>query len=150
MSTKEQRITELSKRQLSADDASKLESLETTLLQLKTVQNTVAELESKLERTENRWAQALGNENSAIEALDELIGKFNKRWAEIAYQSEPDGARSDSPVHLSSECMDSKIAAASIENREMAQHKLIAELQHKLDQALENVRQGETTRVCSL
>ena len=146
MSTKEQRITELSKRQLSADDASKLESLETTLLQLKTVQNTVAELESKLERTENRWAQALGNENSAIEALDELIGKFNKRWAEIAYQSEPDGARSDSPVHLSSECMDSKIAAASIENREMAQHKLIAELQHKLDQALENVRQGETTR----
>lgn len=146
LSEKERRITELSKRQLSAEDAAKLESLESTLLQLKTVQKTVSDLESKLEKTGERWAQALGNEQATLGALDELIGKFNKRWAEITNQSEPDDAEEGTQIDLSAGDIDSKIAAAPMDGPELVQQRVISELQHKLDQALENVRQSETTR----
>jgi len=139
----------LSKRQLSDADAAKLETLESTLLQLKTSQKSVADLQTKLARNEEKWAQALGNEKATLAALDELIGKFNKRWAEVTDQSvsaESFDGEPGKPIDLSTNDLDRKIAATPLEPQQAAQAKQIAVLQHKLDQALENVRQSETTR----
>jgi E3 ubiquitin-protein ligase BRE1 len=142
LSEKERRITELSKRQLSDKDASKLESSQSTLLQLKTSQNSVAELQSKLSKTEEKWAQALGNEKAALAAVDELISKFNKRWSEFTNHS----ATIDDNAADGSSGEGKIIMSVPEDNPQVAMSKQIAELQHKLNQALENVRQSETTR----
>jgi len=125
-----------------------LESLESTLLQLKNSQASVADLQTKLAKTEEKWAQALGNEKATLSALDELIGKFNKRWAEVTEQSDGniDGGETGTAIDLSIDNLDSKIAAAPLDATQRVQTKQVATLQHKLDQALENVRQAETTR----
>lgn len=139
LNEKERRITELSKRQLSDDDASKLESLQSTLLQLKTSQSRVSDLQSKLSKSEEKWSQALGNEKAALAAVEELISKFNKRWSEFNAISAPSNSSAAAPA-------EGIIAPLPENNPHVVMVKQMAELQHKLDQALENVRQSETTR----
>lgn len=141
MSEKERRITELSKRQLSDDDAARLESLQSTSLQLKTSASAVLELQSKLSKAESKWSLALGNEKTALAAVEELVSKFNKRWSEFT-------CRTSTADNVATEDVDSEGIIASLpeDNPQVVMAKQIAELQHKLDQALENVRQSETTR----
>jgi E3 ubiquitin-protein ligase BRE1 len=111
--------------------------LQSTLFQLKTSQSNVAELQANLSKVKEKWAQSLGNEKSALAAVDDLISKFNKRWFEFS-----NGALTSS-TPLDAEGI---AAPLSEESPEVVMSKRISELQHKLNQALENVRQSELTR----
>jgi E3 ubiquitin-protein ligase BRE1 len=145
LTERDRRITDLSLRQLSDEDAAKLKSRDTTSQQLKSSQSAVLELESKLKRTEDRWAQSLGNEKAALAAVDELITKFNKRWAEATGHEHCDEVVDCSETDINN--LDDKICAPQPdESVDVQQMKQIAILRHKLDQALENVRQSETAR----
>lgn len=139
LNKKQQQISELSKRQLSDEDTSKLESLQSTLLQLRTAQNRVTELESKLEKTQEKWSLALGNEKTALGAVDDLISKFNKRWLELSNGSIPLGFGEDPDLNGVS-------VSTSGDTHQVETTKTIAELQHKLNQALEHIRQSEMAR----
>lgn len=147
ISQKEERITQLSQRQLTDDDTKRLEELESTKLQLQTVEKTAVDLRSRIERREERWALALGNEKAIVESSNELIGKFNKRWAELTGVSLPstpmekgnDGAeKSDSISEI--------VATLPQGSPEILLTQQVAELQHKLEQSLDHVRQAETVR----
>ena len=124
---KELAVNKLSITQQSEEDAEKLQSLAATQMQLETKEQRVQELEKTLAKTKEKWAQTMGNEKAALDSVDEQVQKFQKRWAEI---TNGNGELEDNPVQLQLE----------------AQSKQIAELQHKLDQALENVRQAGVTR----
>jgi E3 ubiquitin-protein ligase BRE1 len=158
---KENEITLLCQKQLPEDVAVKLETLQSTLFQLQTSQAQNAELQVKLEKIEQRWSQSLGNEEAAVAALSEMVNKFNKRWLELTSAgkhpmsaeitiagSEKDQAKekigesaalsaSNSIIPLDREVLDRPFIAMSQQ---------IAELQHKLNQAVENVRQAELSR----
>jgi hypothetical protein len=77
---KENDVTRLSQRQLSDADRTKLESLPATLLQLHQSEQQNIKLQSKLEKTEQMWSQALGNEKAAMNSVSDLQSKFSKRW----------------------------------------------------------------------
>jgi E3 ubiquitin-protein ligase BRE1 len=99
---------------------------------LKASSELTKELEDTLEKTRNNWSKAVANEKAAIATIDEMTTKFNKRWSELTGDSSLD--------HTSKEGNEEgmlKIKEQALE---------ITELQHKLDQALENVRQTESTR----
>jgi E3 ubiquitin-protein ligase BRE1 len=119
---KELEITKLSLTQQSEEDAEKLQSLEAARLQLLAKHKSVLELEGALKETRQLWAQALGNEKAAMECIDEQLQKFEKRWSEFTTA----GGQTDALL---------------------AQSKQIVELEHKLHQAMENVRQAESARV---
>jgi hypothetical protein len=101
----------------------------------------VEELKQKLTETWSKWVQALGNEKKkALALIDDLVGKFNKRWCEFTGTSSPEvGVDELSPREI---VLDKSQGAEG--NQVMAQSKEIIELRHKLNQALENVRQSES------
>ena len=110
-----ERINQLSVKQQSDEDAQRLASLESTLLELKTATAKVESLEKELESTKERWSKAQGNEAAALASLEELRQTHAKRWAEL---NEEDISSDDQ----------------------------VTELKHKLQQALEHVRQAEDAR----
>jgi E3 ubiquitin-protein ligase BRE1 len=134
---KEERITHLSIKQLSDDDVEKLQQLEATSAKLKQATGKVEELQTTLNETRSHWAKALGNEKAALASIDEMTNKFNKRWSELAGNLQPDTNNDDSN---SPECHVGSVAKLAEQSKE------IIELRHKLEQALENVRQAESTR----
>ena len=123
---KELVVNKLSLTQQSEEDAENLKTLEATKLQLRAKEDRIKDLERIVSETREKWAQALGNEKAALASVEEQLQKFQKRWAEIA----PDG---DSPQN-------------PLEQKIEEQAKEISELQHKLNQALEMVRQRESAR----
>lgn len=135
---------------MTEEDSFKLESYETTILQQKMVQKNLEEMREKLAKTEERWAQSLGNEKAAVAAVEELIAKFNKRWAEVTNPNGV-GTTASTPATVddseqTGSVDDEKIIAPLPEDPQISQAREIAELEHKLSQALENVRQSETTK----
>lgn len=106
--------------------------------QLEQAQAAVNDLETKLAQTRERWSTALANEKAATDALEEQQSKFNKRWAELSEAILPDGGAE------TAECDEG--ATIVIRKQQEEQAKQIVQLQHKLNQALENARQAESTR----
>lgn len=92
---------------------------------LATSDRKILELEEGLCKIREECAQALGNAELARTALEDLQSKHSKKWAELTQEAEED-----------------ELAVISTKN----QGEQIVTLQHKLTQALENVRQAETTR----
>ncbi|GAX12110.1 E3 ubiquitin-protein ligase BRE1 [Fistulifera solaris] len=133
---KELLLNQLSLSQQSAEDAEKLQSFEATRTSLKLKEKQVLELEKELDSTREKWAQAIGNEKSAIASIEEQLTKFEKRWSEIAEKTDVDGEASHDDL-------------PGIQPSRIVNAETIAELEHKLSQALENVRQAETIR-CTL
>jgi hypothetical protein len=72
-------VTRLSQRQLSDVDRTKLESLPATLLQLHQSEQQNIELQSKVEKTEQMWSQALGNEKATMNSVSDLQSKFSRQ-----------------------------------------------------------------------
>jgi E3 ubiquitin-protein ligase BRE1 len=99
----------------------------------------VEELRFKLNETRSSWAQAIGNEKVVHVSLEEMNKKFNKRWCELTGQSELENGRG-SQFDINEES--SGASMYKLKQQSMQ----IMELQHKLEQALENVRQAEATR----
>lgn len=88
---------------------------------MEAAEEKVSLLESQLESTNDRWAKAQGNEKAVFASLEELRQKHEKRWAELSAADEATvkGSATDDEV---------------------------TELRHKLQQALEHVRQAEDVR----
>lgn len=138
--SKELQINELTVKQQSEEDAEKLKASEATRLKLESKEKAVEELENKLLEAKEKWSQALGNEQALQEALDEQVSKFEKRWSEFTELLDEDrklAAPNDAIANATE---------ASALAEQLSQAKQIVELQHKLDQAIENVRQAESTR----
>ena len=122
----------MSARELTEDDAEKVQSHEKSQKQLQQVEQEVADLKEKLKETRDSWAKARGDADAAMKALDDLQSKQKKRWAELT------------GVGDQSENADEVELPINIEPVEQA--KKIIELDHKLKQALENVRQADAVR----
>jgi E3 ubiquitin-protein ligase BRE1 len=129
------RINELSAKQRSEEETKKLESFEHTRQQLSAAEERVSGLQSKLQETTEKWSQALGNEKVAVETIDELQSKHTKRWAEFTNAMEQGDI-----------VQEEHTGEANPLDEKEAQAKQITKLQHKLNQAFENVRQAESTR----
>jgi E3 ubiquitin-protein ligase BRE1 len=125
----------LSVKQRSEEETKQLESFEQTRQKLTTAEERVSGLQSKLQDTTEKWAQALGNEKTAVETIDELQSKHTKRWAEFT-----------SAMEQGDSVQEEHNGDATPLDEKEAQAKQITELKHKLNQALENVRQAESTR----
>jgi hypothetical protein len=137
LTEKELEINQLSAKQQSEEDGEKLKSLGSTRLRLQSKEREVVELEAKLSETKKEWSQALGNEEKMKSALEEQLSKFQKRWSEFT-------SALDGDVIVSSENETTDVPSLA---EQVSQAKRIVELQHKLCQALENVRQAESARL---
>jgi E3 ubiquitin-protein ligase BRE1 len=151
---KEDEITLLSQRQLSDDDRLKLESIPSTILQLQQSQQQNIELQTRHKTTEQMWSQTLSNEKAAMQSVSDLVQKFNKRWAELTNtaNTEPDGSTATIRTMATTDSNADSNVASLVTTEKTNEHphirmsKQILELQHKLQQAMENVQQAELSR----
>jgi E3 ubiquitin-protein ligase BRE1 len=134
---KEQRISDLSTTQRSESDVIKLEGWESLSKRVEVLESTKIGLEARLAETRDNWAQSRGDRESAVQSLEDQHAKFNKRWAELVHGFAPGSAGSENG---------DEDLGALLGERSAAQAREIVELEHKLSQALENVRQAESTR----
>lgn len=136
LTAKEKRITELCAKEISDEDARKVEMYQKSEKQLEQAQKEIADLKEKLTEAREAWSKALGDAELATKSADEMQKKQKKRWAELT------GVGDEPPEDTAaSEAIDLPL---NIEVTEQARK--IAELDHKLKQALENVRQADTVR----
>jgi len=88
------------------------------------------ELNEKSDMVKKEWSTALADAELSKKALEDLQANFSKRWAELT-EEKPDS---------------SEAAEGEGESSGISKAKDIITLRHKLTQALENVRQAETSR----
>ena len=91
------------------------------------------ELDNKSSVIKKEWSTALADAEISKKALEDMQSNFSKRWAELT-----DGKEQKADV--------SEGDCESGESTRISSAKEIITLQHKLTQALESVRQGETLR----
>ena len=91
------------------------------------------ELDNKSSVIKKEWSTALADAEISKKALEDMQSNFSKRWAELT-----DGKEQKADV--------SEGDCESGESAGISSAKEIITLQHKLTQALESVRQGETLR----
>ena len=94
--------------------------------------------------TRENWALALGNEQTIQQAMEEQQLKFAKKWEELSaafLDADQQQSESTMPSDLNMDDPASLLHAHS-----EAQAQKIIQLQHRLTQAIENVRQAESTR----
>ena len=89
-------------------------------------ENEAKELKKQLDKAREKWAQSAGNEKVLMKSLEELHDRHQKKWNELT----------------ASEAAQENGDGTSVEE----QARKIVEREHKLRQALENVRQAETVR----
>mmetsp|Transcript_8730 Transcript_8730/g.12695 ORF Transcript_8730/g.12695 Transcript_8730/m.12695 type:complete len:887 (-) Transcript_8730:123-2783(-) len=111
-----------------------------TKSKLATSERMLAEIKTKLEETKQKWAQARGDAEYATKGLEDHLAKHKKRWGELACGNGSTDGADDVPL----EQMD---ADAPFKSDLALQAERIAELEHKLTQALENVRQADEVRM---
>ena len=115
-----------------SDDAFKQTDLYATLRsQIATNERKVFELETALEHTKSQCAQAMADADAARVAMEDLQIKHSKKWSDMVDPNAEVAVGPDEElpiIHPSKQAED------------------IMTLQHKLAQALENVRQAESTR----
>jgi chromosome segregation ATPase len=99
---------------------------------LEQLESELADLQERLRETRDHWAKARGDADIALKTLDDLQTKQKKRWAELTGVS--DQAENSDAIDI----------PLSVEPVEQARK--IIELDHKLKQALENVRQADAVR----
>jgi E3 ubiquitin-protein ligase BRE1 len=88
------------------------------------------ELDDKSSLVQKEWSDALANAEFSKKALEDMQTNFSKRWAELTEEKSDKEAAEEEGGSTS--------GIVRVEN--------IITLQHKLTQALENVRQAETSR----
>jgi E3 ubiquitin-protein ligase BRE1 len=138
-------LSKSSDRTTISDEDVKRSSLYTeTATKLVTVERQLAELRTRMETLSTKYATAKGDAELATKTLDEHMKTFKKRWAELSggqkaagdYDDLYDDAEKDDRKKNGARLLDSTALA-----------KRTVELEHKLKQALENVRQADMVRV---
>jgi hypothetical protein len=147
---KEKRINDLSTKQQSDEDRINLETLRGTARQLEAAQATAASLELKLQDTRQKWALSLGNEQTIQHAMEEQQQKFAKKWEEMSaalLEGElPLDGNGDAGVQQPLQTITDPDISSLLHVQAEFQAQQIIGLQHKLTQAIANVRQAESTR----
>jgi DNA repair exonuclease SbcCD ATPase subunit len=123
----EMRMNELAGTQRTEDETQKLALYEETRTRLELTEKRSAELEGKFDEINEKWSAALGNEKAALEALEDLQTRHLKRWLEFVGEGEDPSTN-------------------ELQNGRNGASEELTVLQHKLSQALENVRQAESLR----
>jgi E3 ubiquitin-protein ligase BRE1 len=114
-------------------------------VELATARRQVNELQASLSRVKAEWSQALGNAEFVQKTMEELKQKHAKKWAELTNNAEADtAAEHNNKAASSQEANDESTTIETITTA--SQTEQIVVLEHKLTQALENVRQAESTR----
>ncbi len=101
---------------------------------LTSAQRIAKEMEESQQRIKEEWGQAIATADSAKKAMEELHSKQVKRWIDLVEEF-PELASSG----------EGETGTEESENN-ITKAKEVVILQHKLTQALENVRQAEATR----
>lgn len=96
-----------------------------------TAERLLREREAKLAQVKEGWAAARGDAEYATKSLEEHLMKHKKRWAELTETDENE---------------DGVVEDVVVRSEIVVQAELIAELEHKLKQALENVRRADVVR----
>lgn len=133
MRASEKRINELCAKEVSDEDAKKIQLHEQSQKELEQVEKELTEVREKSKEARENWAKARGDADLAMKTLDELQSKQKRRWEELT-ESAQDQSENANEVDL------------PISVKPIDQAKKIIELDHKLKQALENVRQADTVR----
>ena len=96
-----------------------------------TAERLLREREAKLAHVKEGWAAARGDAEYATKSLEEHLLKQKKRWAELTETDENENGLVEEVV---------------VRPEILVQAELITELEHKLKQALENVRRADVVR----
>lgn len=104
---------------------------------LLSAQRKTKEMEERETRLRKEWAEALATAEAAQKAVEDMHTKHMKRWNEIAAEV-PEIATDNGKGDGDEKMTDATPAKTKAEE--------IIRLEHKLTQALENVRQAEGTR----
>lgn len=114
------------------DDIKSSELYTNTWTRMTTAERQLGEMQTKLAETKECWATSRGDADLATKTLEEHLIKHKKRWAELTETPETEnGNNGESPIQTEA----------------FLQAESIAELQHKLKQALENVRRADVVRL---
>jgi len=134
--------TDMHKLEVSADDVKRSELFTETAVKLAKAEARSAQLQKSFEDMNKKWATAKADHSLTKKALSDMEEKHIKRLEEIAT-----AAASTSKDRSGAETNGSSSAyASSGEKVYITEAKTIAELEHKLNQALEAVRQAESAR----
>lgn len=126
---------------ISEDDVKRSSLYTETATKLVTAERQLEELRIRMGNIMEKYATAKGDAELATKCVEDHMEKFKKRWAELTGSEDDDfGALYDDENNVS----DEKEALLS---DTVAQAKRIVDLEHKLIQALENVRQADAVRV---
>mmetsp|Transcript_29639 Transcript_29639/g.33841 ORF Transcript_29639/g.33841 Transcript_29639/m.33841 type:complete len:1000 (+) Transcript_29639:453-3452(+) len=128
----------LSKKIVSEDDIKRSELFTNTWTRMTTAERQLEEVKQKLIETKENWATARGNAEHATKNLEEQLSKHRKRWAELTNAN-------NAPQAIMTE-NNAKDSGVSVKDETLMQAQIIAELEHKLKQALESVRRADVVR----
>jgi E3 ubiquitin-protein ligase BRE1 len=129
-----------------AEDDVKRSSLYTeTATKLVTAERQLAELKTRMNNILEKYATAKADTELATKCLEDHMEKFKKRWAELTGTDEDDLGELYDDDEQNNDSDDKDKDAPLTDS--VAQAKRIVELEHKLKQALESVRQADTVRV---
>lgn len=129
---------------ISEEDVKRSSLYTDTATTLVTSERQLEELKSRMERVMEKYATAKGDAELATKTLEEHMSTFKKRWAELSGAEKEAGDFDD--LYDDAERSGSNENGASLLDS-TAQAKRIVELEHKLRQVLENVRQADLVRV---
>lgn len=132
---------------ISVDDVKRSDLFAETAANLAKVEAHCAQLQNAFDDVNQRWAKAKGDLDLAQKTIKEMEENHVKRLEEISTtgiiaEKEDEDAGAAAPADAS----DAHCNGDSAEKTYVSDAQKIAELEHKLAQALENVRQAETVR----
>lgn len=130
---------------ISEEDVMRSSLYTDTATKLVTAERQLEELRLQMEKLMSKYATAKGDAELATKTLEEHLATFKKRWAELSFAVEKEAGDFDD-LYDDAEKSGSNDNEPSLLNS-VAQAKRIVELEHKLKQALENVRQTDSVRV---
>ena len=132
---------------VSVDDVKRSDLFAETAANLAKVEAHCAQLQKAFDDVNQRWAKAKGDLDLAQKTIKEMEENHVKRLEEISTtgiiaEKEDEDTGAAAPADAS----DAHCNGDSAEKTYVSDAQKIAELEHKLAQALENVRQAETVR----
>jgi len=132
---------------ISVDDVKRSDLFTETATNLAKVEAQCAQLQKAFDDVNQRWAKAKGDLDLAQKAIKEMEESHVKRLEEISTTGIAADKGGDAAAAAdAADTSDGNFNRDSAEKAYISDAKKIAELEHKLAQALENVRQAETVR----
>ena len=130
---------------ISVDDVRRSDLFAETAANLAKVEAHCAQLQKAFDDVNERWAKAKGDLDLAQKTIKEMEESHVKRLEEISTTGII-AEKEDGDAAATTDSSEAQFDGDSTEKSYISDAQKIAELEHKLAQALENVRQAETVR----